>query len=657
MRQSWDPVAGGGVLTNPITDRFIVTWNAAPLPNTGIVATFQVILFGNGVIHMTYPAVPGTPPGGYLTGISPGASGASRVTTIDFSLGGSGSISAAPNFEPLVQVFGSSAAPLVNMNAVARKFFALQADLFDQLVVFSTFPQTVLGGGFDQRMRRAAAGTGQSAFNLSSFAGSRGRLHGLINLRQLSLWPDDPFGPPGALITLIKSLAHETGHSWLSYVRFDDGGVCSDLLLDEPGAHWSFFHNDDASFMGGNTWKDNGDGSFTTIDAWGRYGQLDLYLMGHLAPPDVMPFFFLRDPSTVDCVLSSAGTGPRSCVSKIGVSVTGSRQNVTLAQVVTCAGSRSPATGFSEINPTARWNQAFILLIPPAAGASSADLFKLDKFRMAFEPYFSEATGGRGTVVTTLPTVPTLASALLPASRSVQVGNTATAFATVINLGPGTAAGCVLSPRTPVPAVFNFQTTNSTTNQVTGSPNAAVDIQAGAAQSFVFSYAPTSAFAPADVALNFWCANTAPAPINSGLNTLLLSGSTTPVPDVVALGATSTNDGILNISPSTQTGAFAVATVNVGTGASITAFADTGPSSLPVSILLCQTDPTTGQCRSAIGPSVTVWINAGDTPTFAIFVIGLGTIPFDPANNRIFIRFMDGDDVTRGATSVAVRTQ
>jgi hypothetical protein len=44
-------------------------------------------------------------------------------------------------------------------------------------------------------------------------------------------------------------------------------------------------------------------------------------------------------------------------------------------------------------------------------------------------------------------------------------------------------------------------------------------------------------------------------------------------------------------------------------------------------------------------------------PTFAIFVKGNGTIAFDPANNRIVVRFKDGGGVTRGATSVAVRTQ
>jgi hypothetical protein len=54
---------------------------------------------------------------------------------------------------------------------------------------------------------------------------------------------------------------------------------------------------------------------------------------------------------------------------------------------------------------------------------------------------------------------------------------------------------------------------------------------------------------------------------------------------------------------------------------------------------------------------VTTAINANATPTFGIFVQGSGNVPFDPAANRIFVRFKDGGNVTRGSTSVAVRTQ
>jgi hypothetical protein len=53
---------------------------------------------------------------------------------------------------------------------------------------------------------------------------------------------------------------------------------------------------------------------------------------------------------------------------------------------------------------------------------------------------------------------------------------------------------------------------------------------------------------------------------------------------------------------------------------------------------------------------VNTTIGANATPTFSIFVNGAGNVPLDPANNRVFVRFKDGGGVTRGATSVAVRT-
>jgi hypothetical protein len=250
-----------------------------------------------------------------------------------------------------------------------------------------------------------------------------------------------------------------------------------------------------------------------------------------------------------------------------------------------------------------------------------------------------------------------LVAAVLPSSRSVQVGTTATAFATIINAGSVMATGCGLSLLTSLPVTFAYQTTDPATNQVTGSPNTPVDISAGAAQSFVFALTPSAAIAPTDVQLSFGCTNTNPAPISSGLNTLLFSASDMPVPDIVALTATLTNDGIVNLPGTNGAGAFAVATVNMGASASITASADTGVAVLPGVVNICETNPANGQCISAINASVTTQINANATPTFGIFVQGSGNVPFDPAANRIFVRFKDGGGVTRGSTSVAVRTQ
>jgi len=250
-----------------------------------------------------------------------------------------------------------------------------------------------------------------------------------------------------------------------------------------------------------------------------------------------------------------------------------------------------------------------------------------------------------------------LLAAVLPSSRSVQVGIVATAFATIINRGHSLATACKITPLSGLAANFHYQTTNPNANQITGTADTPIDITSGGFQSFVIAFIPTQAFAPTDLQFSFDCTNTDPAPINVGLNTLLLSASATPVPDIVALAATPTNDGIVNILGATGTGAFAVATVNVGASGSITASAGTGNATLPVNIFLCQTNPATGRCISAIGSSVTTTINANATPTFGIFMQGSGNVPFDPAANRIFVRFKDGGNVTRGSTSVAVRTE
>src|SRR5262249_36516050 len=104
-------------------------------------------------------------------------------------------------------------------------------------------------------------------------------------------------------------------------------------------------------------------------------------------------------------------------------------------------------------------------------------------------------------------------------------------------------------------------------------------------------------------------------------------------------------------------GVFAVASVNVGTTASITVSADTGLASLPLILSVCQTNPANAQCLSPAQPSVTLQFGANATPTFTIFINAIGTVPFDPATNRIFVRFKDAGNVTRGSTSVAVTTQ
>jgi hypothetical protein len=207
-----------------------------------------------------------------------------------------------------------------------------------------------------------------------------------------------------------------------------------------------------------------------------------------------------------------------------------------------------------------------------------------------------------------------------------------------------------------VPATLSYRATDATTNQVIGLLSTPVSIGAGAGQNFVFGLTPTGEILPTDVQLSLACGGTS-APVLPGINTLLLSASIPPVPDIVALAATVGNTGIVNIPGSSGVGIFAVATVNVGVGSAITASADTGAASLPVTVSLCRSNPATSECLAAPTSTVTTSVAANETPTFAIFITGASTIGNDPANNRIFVRFRDASGVTRGSTSVAVKTQ
>ena len=252
-----------------------------------------------------------------------------------------------------------------------------------------------------------------------------------------------------------------------------------------------------------------------------------------------------------------------------------------------------------------------------------------------------------------------LAASILPTSRSVQVGTQAAAFATLINISDNTAIQCSINPSANIPANFTYQATDPTTNMPTGNPNVPVDIAPlPELQTFLITFTPTAAFNPTEVEFNFSCNNSNPAPVIQGVNTLLLSASDTPVPDIIALAATAgETPGIVNIPGATGTGAFAVATVNLGTTGEITVSANTGDANLPLNISLCETNPATGNCLAAPSPSVTTEITANATPTFSIFATGTGSIPFDPAANRIFTRFTDDTGAVRGSTSVAVHTQ
>jgi hypothetical protein len=207
----------------------------------------------------------------------------------------------------------------------------------------------------------------------------------------LGKYPSDPAQRANGENTTLALVAHETGHRWGATLQFRDAsGASSDAWLGRQRAHWSFYCDSDASVLEGNDIEDRGGGSFRTVGAVQRYGPFDLYAMGLLGASEVPSAFYVESPSGAS---QSRESAPRT-----GVAFTGTRREVSIADVVAAMGPRNPPASRS---PRAH-RQAWVYVVGRGRTAEPAAIAKLEAIRRAFEGYFSDATGGRMSVETRL---------------------------------------------------------------------------------------------------------------------------------------------------------------------------------------------------------------------------------------------------------------
>ena len=253
--------------------------------------------------------------------------------------------------------------------------------------------------------------------------------------------------------------------------------------------------------------------------------------------------------------------------------------------------------------------------------------------------------------------VPPVAS-VLPFSRTVQVGDPATAFFSIVNPNASRACGCGIRPVTAVAAEFAFQTTD-VTNSLTGTANQRVVIPGSGIQSFLFEFRPTAAFEATEIEFEYAC-DTGVVATLPGVNTFSLGASATPAPDIIALSATPSADQTLRLAPAGEAtanvGAFSMAAANIGAEGTIDVTPELTGSSPPVALAICETDAQ-GLCMSALGASVSSTIAGGATPTYTVVADAAeNAIEFLPGENRIRVTFSDESGRTVGGTSVAVTT-
>jgi len=257
----------------------------------------------------------------------------------------------------------------------------------------------------------------------------------------------------------------------------------------------------------------------------------------------------------------------------------------------------------------------------------------------------------------------TLFSSVLPSARSGYLGGPAiTVFLSVINAGVHPALNCsIVAPVGVLPVSLDYQQTNPA-NIPFGSLNAPFDIGIGQTLSFVLALTPVSVSTGQNIFYNIVCDQTSVSEIPS-VNTVFISVDDRPVSDILSIGATPSNDGIIKL-PVNGISFMTASAINIGVGdvagssdAAITVSVDTGNQALPLDLQLCETDAQS-ICTSALGASVSTVI--GSTPKFfAMFVTDQsnGTIALDAATKRAFMSFKDNAGIIRSITSSAVASE
>jgi len=364
----FDPSRGGTISVRLESARVVVLWTGIPGAGQINRNTFQLALHADGAIDMTWAGMQSREG---IVGITPGRSG--EVPAVDWSDSGR-----PPATGGLVERFSES--EHVDLVAVTRRFLSGRADVFQQVIVYTTRPLNPVAGtlAFEINIRNDVLGIGLEVMDHAREWGSAGALESVVYMDSADTYAEaDAF----------EFLAHEVGHRWLARLRVDEDRASSPAgLLGRGGVHWSFFLDTDASVMEGNAIADRGNGRFETVDVARRFSALDQYAMGLRLAAEVPAFFYVDVPDD----FRPNRPFKTSSAPEAGISFTGLRRDVRIEDVVRTMGPRIPASA----PPVFR--QAFVLVGDESAPATEARMRTVAGIRSRFGPYFTEATGGRG---------------------------------------------------------------------------------------------------------------------------------------------------------------------------------------------------------------------------------------------------------------------
>jgi hypothetical protein len=269
-----------------------------------------------------------------------------------------------------------------------------------------------------------------------------------------------------------------------------------------------------------------------------------------------------------------------------------------------------------------------------------------------------DITPGATIYYTTDGSTPTTASAVYTAPIIVTANQTIRAFAADAGLTSSAAVSSaytigkvVATPTFSVPAGSYTNTQSVTISDIT--PGATIYYTTNGTT-------PTTASTKYTAAISVSASETleAIAVATGDTNSAVATAAYTIGNPIATLVATASGTNVVTI-PVDGESAFTVASQNQS-GQSYPAVivkTTTGSNpTLPVQVMLCQTNPSTGQCLAAPTPTVTVAPFAnGATPVFSVFVTATAAIASSPGN-QVIVLFTDPSGKVLGSASVLVVT-
>lgn len=279
---------------------------------------------------------------------------------------------------------------------VACSVIAALGDKFDFIASYSDFRVDNPEGGTPSTGPRGGnvSGIGSSTNGLENYC-SQGELQWMyvepVSTSAVQIQERSPDGRMHDYDYAMSQIGHELGHRWAADARAIVNG---DTILLGP-VHWAtgvhlpaafpYSRPIEADAMGGSTWKDNGDGTYTQLDrdyyspAKG-YSWLGLYLMGLAKPQEVPPFFVLRN-------LRRTGRQDDE-----GHPIyTGDKTTITIQDVIAAMGPREPDFEHAQ----KRFNTAIVVMTEPGKQPTPELINAATNIAQHWIAYWAKTTGGR----------------------------------------------------------------------------------------------------------------------------------------------------------------------------------------------------------------------------------------------------------------------